>query len=561
MTTSTPSPKWQAIAQRKQEEQLARIPSEWLLKSRPSPDVRNYLDIPRTCGILTPEEIRITEEYDATSLAEAIRKRELKCIDVTRAFCKRAAIAHLLTTCLTEILFSDALTRATHLDTHLSSGNPPLGPLHGIPISLKDTFKIRGHDTSIGLASLCFNPSTTNAPLVDILLAAGAVLYCKTNVPQTLMALDSHNHVFGRVLNPINALCTAGGSTGGEGALLALRGSVLGVGTDVGGSIRVPAMCNGLIGLKPSAARVPYAGQENGTAEGMSSVGIKASAGPLARSVRDVELFFRAVGEREPWRWDPEVVPGEWEPLSVPRGRRVTVGVVRRDGVVEPHPPVLKVLDEVAGCLRRKGVEVVELDISPLFSKCQSLANALFGVDGGNTMFHLLEAGEEPLSPWLASRLRPKAALSLAKVGELQARRAELQTQFLRIWNDWQGNGKKIDAFICPVAPHPVPEIDRWNGVGYTSSFNLLDYPAGVLPVRHFEESDIQGEVEGEKPIGGWDKINRELWTDVDRKVYIGTPLSVQVVAPKLEERKLCEVMAVIDEAIHGRGKAFWSRL
>jgi Asp-tRNA(Asn)/Glu-tRNA(Gln) amidotransferase A subunit family amidase len=225
-----------------------------------------------------------------------------------------------------------------------------------------------------------------------------------------------------------------------------------------------------------------------------------------------VELFFEAVAGREPWRRDPDVVPGSWDSLAgVSRKRRLRVGVVKRDGVVEPHPPVLRVLDEVAGKMKSAGIEVVELDITPLFSKCQSLANALFGVEGGNTMFDLLEACDEPLSPWLTSRLRRKDALPVGKVGELHARRTELQTQFLKIWKDWQGNGKEIDAFICPVAPHPVPGIDRWNGVGYTSSFNLLDYPAGVVPVRMFNENDTRKELTGQKPIGGWDKINREL--------------------------------------------------
>jgi amidase len=115
-----------------------------------------------------------------------------------------------------------------------------------VPISLKDTFKIRGTDSSIGIAGLAFKPAESNSALVDILLGAGAVLYCKTNVPQTLMALDSDNWLFGRLRNPRNGDVTAGGSSGGEGALIAMRGSVLGVGTDVGGSIRIPAMCNGL---------------------------------------------------------------------------------------------------------------------------------------------------------------------------------------------------------------------------------------------------------------------------------------------------------------------------
>jgi amidase len=429
------------------------------------------------------------------------------------------------------------LNRAQELDDHLDQGKPPLGPLHGVPISLKDTFKVKGYDSSLGIAALAFKPASENSVLVDCLLRAGAVLYCKTNVPQTLMALDSHNNVFGRTLNPINTQLTAGGSSGGEGALIAMRvsirhslsyyqlfphrrsphpkqGSILGIGTDVGGSIRIPSMCNSLYGVKPSWQRIPYAGQQGVQAEGMSKLGIPASAGPIATSMRDIDLFFRAVSEQEPWRLDPDVVPSPWTSMSSisdarVRGRKkLRIGVVRRDGIVEPHPPILRLLDEVASRMERTDIEVVnmDVDIEPLFKQCQSLANALFGIDGGNFIFDLLEATNEPLSPWLQTRLKRKNPLSLEQVGELQARRTALQKSFSKVWDS-----SGIDAFICPVAPHPVPPIDRWNSVSYTSSFVLLDYPAGVIPVRTFERKDMEGEMTTERTGGSWDRANREL--------------------------------------------------
>jgi Asp-tRNA(Asn)/Glu-tRNA(Gln) amidotransferase A subunit family amidase len=378
-----------------------------------------------------------------------------------------------------------------------------------VPVSLKDTFKIKGYDASIGIAALAFKPATENSTLVDVLLNAGAVLYCKTQIPQTLMALDSHNNVFGRTLNPLNTHVTAGGSSGGEGALLAMRGSMLGVGTDVGGSIRIPAMCNGTFGVKPSWERIPYAGQEGGTLPSIAKLGIPASAGPLAHSMRDIELFFRSVAEQRPWLMDPDVIPSPWTSLSSVQGRPLRIGVVRRDGVMEPHPPILRLLDEVSARMRNAGIEVVDMDITQLFSQCQSLANALFGIEGGNAMFDLLESTKEPLSPWLSTRLRRKPAMSLEKVRELQEKRNVLQKKFLKVWKDT--SGKEIDAFICPVAPHPVPPIDRWNGVSYTSSFVLLDYPAGTVPIRNFEKSDTRGELPNTKPLGPWDKANREL--------------------------------------------------
>ncbi|KAL5433649.1 hypothetical protein PMIN07_008649 [Paraphaeosphaeria minitans] len=139
--------RWQFVAWQKKDQQFARIPSDWriLHDRRPAPNATNYLDIPRKCGILSDEELEITEEYDATALAEAVRARKLTSVDVTRAFCKRAAVAHQLTNCLTEIFFEDALKRAKELDDHLESGKPPLGPLHGVPVSLKDTFKVKGY--------------------------------------------------------------------------------------------------------------------------------------------------------------------------------------------------------------------------------------------------------------------------------------------------------------------------------------------------------------------------------------------------------------------------------
>ncbi len=375
-----------------------------------------------------------------------------------------------------------------------------------MPISLKDMFKVKGYDASIGIAALAENPSEENSLLVEILLEQGAVLYCKTNVPQTLMALDSDNNVFGRVLNPRNSEVTAGGSSGGEGALIALRGSVLGVGTDIGGSIRIPAMCNGLYGFKPSAQRTPFAGLEAGR-KTEAVVGLKASAGPIATSLRDCELFLKTISNARGWERDPSVAYGLWEEQGEV-GIKPLIGVMRRDGVVEPLPPVAKVLDESVQSLRNAGIEVIEVS-TPAFSKCQSLANKFFGIDGGNYMFDLLEYTGEPLIHWLSPRLRRGQQLGLERLEEILAAKTNLETEILEIWRD--DKGRRLDAIICPVAPHPVPPIDAWNGVGYTSSFVLLDYPAGTLPVRNFKDADLKGELSDSKPLNSWDKANRKL--------------------------------------------------
>ncbi|KAI7555605.1 amidase, partial [Hortaea werneckii] len=352
---------WQEIAARKQRERADRIPSQWKLSPShiPHESRTNLLSVPRGCGLLSEQELDVTDNYDAFALVAALSSGKLKAVDVTTAFCKRAAIAHQLTNCLTEIFFDDAITRAKQLDDEMNKSGSPIGPLHGLPISLKDTFKVKGYDASIGAAALCFKPADTNSALVDLLLQQGAVLYCKTNIPLTLAALDSHNNVFGRTLNPANTALTAGGSSGGEGALIAMRGSPLGIGTDVGGSIRIPAMCNGLVGVKPSHGRVPYAGQEAGSLAGSSKLGIEATAGPIARTVRDCELLLRVVGDASPWLFDPDVLPHPWTqqlPLLPPPSSRPTkplrIGIMRTDGHTLPLPPIANLMEEISHHLR-----------------------------------------------------------------------------------------------------------------------------------------------------------------------------------------------------------------
>ena len=226
---------------------------------------------------------------------------------------QRATISHQLTICLTEPLFSSALSRAEYLDAHLARTGSPLGPLHGLPISVKDSFWVKGVDSSIGSASLCNKPASKNAIIVDILLGAGAVIHCKTNVPQTLIALDSINNIFGRTLNPANRQgWTAGGSSGGEGVLVKMRGSVLGEGTDVGGSVRIPAICNGIYGFKPSLGRVPGEGQTGAQLEAAGKVGIESIVGPIANSLEDIDLFMEVVEAAEAWKMEAAIIPGKW---------------------------------------------------------------------------------------------------------------------------------------------------------------------------------------------------------------------------------------------------------
>jgi Asp-tRNA(Asn)/Glu-tRNA(Gln) amidotransferase A subunit family amidase len=381
---------------------------------------------------------------------------------------------------------------------------------------VKDCFCVKDADASIGIASLAFNPSTANAPLVDLLLSLGAVVVAKTNIPQTMGALDSCNFLFGRTLNPLNRQLTAGGSSGGEGVLVAMRGSMVGFGTDIGGSIRVPAMCNGIYGFKPSVGRVPYGGQVNGQTPGIGRMSIQAVAGPLARSVEDLGAVMEEIVPRAEL-FGEDCIPGRWtrESALLPeiKPRKFTVGVLKSDGLVTPLPPITRILNEAAETLRRTpGVEVVDIPVPPALKKCQAVAGRLMGVDGGGHMLDTLESGSEPLIPWLQGRTKRGKPLSVEQLAHLQDQRSAIEKELLGMWALNGDRTKRVDAIITPVAPHPVPEIDRYNAVGYTSSFVLLDYPAGTIPVRNFIESDLETGKDMDSPVlGSWDRANRAL--------------------------------------------------
>lgn len=231
---------WEKKAAAKREENFKKIPKEWILAPEflkgDKTSHESVLAVPAECGILTPEEVVVTQNFDAVSLAKVVQVGSLKAEDVAIAFCKRAAIAQQLTNCLTETFFEDAIKRGKWLDQYLAEKGRPVGPLHGLPISIKDPFNYTGVQSTLGMIAFLDNPpARENSPLVDILLDLGAILYCKTNIPQTMMTADSDNNTFGRTLNPHRLSLGAGGSSGGEGALVAMRGSVIGVGTDIGG--------------------------------------------------------------------------------------------------------------------------------------------------------------------------------------------------------------------------------------------------------------------------------------------------------------------------------------
>ncbi|KAK7703336.1 hypothetical protein SLS57_010985 [Botryosphaeria dothidea] len=240
---------WHQIATAKRASLLQAIPAEWRLPSDQIPPPSSLRDVTAfICQHLSPLELDITNAAAPVLLAR-LRSREYSAVEVTRAFCHRASLAHQLTNCLSETLFPAALAHAASLDAHLAAASTPVGPLHGLPVSLKDRFNVSGTDSACGYIAWLNAPkrAADEGALVRALRRAGAVLFVKTAVPTSmLMGETTSNIIGGATLNPRNRLLSAGGASGGEGALLACRGSPAGWGSDIAGSVRIPAAFNGL---------------------------------------------------------------------------------------------------------------------------------------------------------------------------------------------------------------------------------------------------------------------------------------------------------------------------
>ncbi|KAG6844020.1 hypothetical protein H0H87_010588 [Tephrocybe sp. NHM501043] len=337
---------WKITCSAKKSAQLASIPSEWIIAvDYLSESCSDVLDVPAHCGLLSQRELEITEITDVALLLDRLHSGEWTSVEVTSAFYKRAIIAQQLTNCLTEIFIDRALERAKELDGILKKTGKPVGPLHGLPISLK------------GYVSWVGKYANSDCVLVEILYECGAVPFVRTNVPQTLMWGETYNHVFGRTTNPYNRKLTPGGSSGGEGALLAMKGSPLGVGTDIGGSLRIPSAFCGLYTLRPSYARLPYYGAVNAL-EGQES--ISSVLGPMANSMSGVKIFTKAIIDTKPWIKDPLVLRKEWSESEYRldghgRGQGLCFAIMWDNGVVQPHPPLRRAMEMTKAALEAAG--------------------------------------------------------------------------------------------------------------------------------------------------------------------------------------------------------------
>ncbi|KAF9888995.1 hypothetical protein FE257_008165 [Aspergillus nanangensis] len=542
---------WQSIAKRKQAALEELLPATYRLESVPSPE-----DQPNVVGyirqFLSPAELEITEKFSAEALLTRITTGALSATEVAKAFCHRATMAHQLVNCLSEVLFPQALARANELDEYLRTHGEPIGPLHGLPITLKDQFRVEGAETSLGYVAWLGKVETEQSEswVVKALKDMGAVIIAKTNVPTSLMAIETNNNIVGYTTNPYNRCLSSGGSSGGEAALLALRGSILGLGSDVGASIRVPASVTGIVGLKPSHGRLPYLRVAN-SMEGHETV--PSVIGPMAHNISDLRWLTQKVLECSPWMADPKVIclPWQHEMEKVVQKKkmtkRLTFGVLRQDGVVRPHPPIARAINQTVLALEAAGYEVIEFSPPPHSEAFQILWNT-FAADGGIDIHRTLEqSGEPPVAQLAVSYGAHLGHLPVGSVNDLwatQQQRYDYQVRYLEYWNSTAKNTRTclpVDAIIAPVAPTASYKPCEGMYFGYTGVYNVLDFSTVAVPVTQVDAA-IDGPVEGYTPVSDLDSA---IWQQYIPEMFHDMPVGIQVVCRRLEEEK---VLAIAEE-------------
>jgi len=562
------SPDWRVRAQEKVSCTLTKIPPEWRLSKE---QLKTAQQTRKLTGeffhtFLTAREIAITT-LESVPLVDRIRSRCYSALEVTQAYAKAAAIAHQINNCLHEIMFDQAFERAKELDDYLRRHGKPVGPLHGLPISLKDQFHVKGTDTTMGYIGWISTYEGSKDPskvhqvqsqIVKELLSLGAVFYCKTSLPQTLLFGETVNNLIGRTLNPVNQNLSCGGSSGGEGALLALGGSSLGVGTDIGGSVRIPAAFCGVYSIKPTHNRFSYRDVAN-TNPGQNTY--PSSVGFLSTSIDALKLIMSSVLSTQPWLRDPEVVAIPWrqeladevlqrasteDGRALENERPLKLGIYWTDGVVQPQPPIRRGLQMVVDAVRKAGHKVVEWN-PPCQSTAKRVHLAFLLADGAHDVHTQLSLSGEPLIPDLQRSFKLRDPINLLDYQRLTLEGRDYSADYSDYWNSTaDDDGQIVDAVIMPVAPHAAVISGKYYHTAYTEVINLMSYSASVIPVttasKHLDPYDHTYE-----PRNKIDQLN---WTAYDPEVYDGAPVGVQLVARKYEEEKAWAIAKVVDAVL-----------
>jgi fatty acid amide hydrolase len=483
-------------------------------------------------------------------LQKSLNKRKITCKDIFLSYIHSLRRTSSQYNCIIDIDIESGLRRAEKLDVELQSGHKR-SSLHGIPISVKDNIAVKGLALTYGCAAQSFNIATEDAYIVKVLKKKGALIFVKGTVPQVLGSIETVNNITGVALNPVDIERSPGGSSGGDAGLVASYGVCLGVGTDLLGSIRFPAASCGLFSLKPTVDRVSRSGPFILQDYPM----LRNSYGPLARNIEDLICFCREVFNEHPFPLNPhlpfkEEVLTSTEPLTV----SYCYG-----SHYWPVPDCMKrAVNEAKTRLEQKGHRTVELVLEnelqeafentiPLFLYESGTSDIRQGEENKNQSHKIKQCFNTPnclkgLYEWYIRKQYGEKESYLYKVLNHKTCKDffEQVVNFRLLKKRIMDKIQQIEANII-LFPIPYPAIlhnttaDLYPGICYYLLFNMLDFPAGTVPMGKIEVNEQKYEVESD-----------EMWVKAMKATMnnsVGLPISVQVAGLPYQEEEVLRIM------------------
>uniref|UniRef100_A0A3B4FEB1 Fatty-acid amide hydrolase 1 n=1 Tax=Pundamilia nyererei TaxID=303518 RepID=A0A3B4FEB1_9CICH len=496
-----------------------------------------------------------------SELTQQLKEGSLTPEDVLYSYMEKTLAVNKKLNCCTEILLES-------LDQLTTVGSNKDGLLYGVPVSVKENIAFKNHDCSCGVVINLDQPAEKDSVLVQVLKKQGAIPFVKTNLPQALLSYDCSNPIYGQTVNPHNPQKTPGGSSGGEAALIGGGGSLLGIGTDLGGSIRLPSSFCGICGFKPTAHRLSLQGFRS-ICRGQKSV--SSSPGPMARDVDSLALCMQALLCDHMFSLDPTVPPLPFNMEIYRSSRPLRIGYLENDGYLQPSPSMVRGVREVKALLEQAGHTLVpyaplkisqivpELLITGVYADgattlLQKLKGALLDPSLKRQVFthslpkwfkKILSFLLKPVSPRLSSNV--SAICGVRSVSDLWKQHAAVEDYIQETIAHWRSCN--IDVLLSPMigpASRLLHADKVSTAVSCTMLYNLLKFPAGVVTVSTVTAKDEE-ELKHYKGCyqDSFDKSLKEAMTGGE-----GLPVAVQCVALPWQDELCLRFMKEVEQLV-----------
>ena len=456
----------------------------------------------------------------ATAMAKQVRRRKISPVELVDAHLTQIERLNAKLNAFVEI-DADRASKLAQFAEIAVMRRESIGPLHGVPCSIKSSISVAGLRCEAGSRLRAGFAAREDAPLVERLKNAGAIILGTTNTPELLMAWETDNLLYGRTNNPWGLERTPGGSSGGEAAAIAAGMSAGGVGSDGGGSIRVPAHFSGICGLKPTPGRIPSTGHFPVSAGPFALIGV---VGPMARTVADLKILFEVMQGADAGDTCAAPVPLHWP--NHDETRKLKIGFFEDDGRTPVTAETRAAVRDAAEALSGAGFEVERFRPSGL-EEARELWHKYFVVAGAMLLRPLFQGRESDMSPIMKDFLQRSAAepqLSAEDLLSAWMQRDLLRTRFLK-------EMQRYPVLLCPAAAIPAfrhgercwmiedKTVDYFDAWSYSEFFNLLGNPAAVVPAARSAE---------------------------------GLPIGVQIVGRPWQEEEVLAVAAALEQQCGG---------